>query len=282
MEEKLIQTSDLVKTEKKQNVLYIILNRPEKLNSLIEPMRQEIASSIEYLHNQDDIRVCVITGIGRGFCAGGDIKIMNELIEKESFEQIQTFLEFAKSIILGIRSLPIPVIAAINGAAAGSGMNLALACDVRLASDRATFGETFINIGLHPDWGGTYFLPRIVGASHALELIWTGRIIDAFEAREMKIVDIVVPHEDFEEYVEKFAQNLASRPRKVIALSKKGIYEGLKSTLEEVLQHEELAQSECIRSKEAFNGMRHFLDERARRKTQKEKSNRISKVFLPD
>jgi 2-(1,2-epoxy-1,2-dihydrophenyl)acetyl-CoA isomerase len=262
-----------VKTEKKQNVFFIVLNRPEKLNSLIEPMREEMATAIESLHNQDDISACVITGADRGFCAGGDIKVMKELIEKGSFERIQTFLEFAKSIILGIRSLPIPVIAAVNGPAAGCGMNLALACDIRLASDRATFGETFINIGLLPDWGGTYFLPRIVGPSRALELIWTGRVIDASEAQMMKIVDFVVPHDDFEKYVDEFVQNLASRSGKVIALSKKIVYEELGNTLEEVMRQEELAQSECIRSKEALNSMRRFLNERAMRKVQKGKSN---------
>jgi enoyl-CoA hydratase/carnithine racemase len=261
--------SGLVRVEKKENVLYIILNRQEKLNSLIEPMRQEIASVVASLHDRKDVSVCVITGAGRGFCAGGDIKIMEEVIEKGDFDRIQTFIKWGKAVVLGIRSLPIPVIAAVNGPAAGAGMNLALACDLRLASDRATFGQTFINIGLHPDWGGTYFLPRIVGASRALEMFWTGRVIDATEAQQIGIVDMVVPHEDFKKKVDEVSQIIASRSRKVLSLSKKGVYEGFGSDLESVLRHEALAQSDCLRSEEALNGMRSFLKERALRKMQK-------------
>jgi 2-(1,2-epoxy-1,2-dihydrophenyl)acetyl-CoA isomerase len=261
--------SDLIKTKQKGSLFYIVLNRPDKLNSLIEPMRSEISTLIDSLHHRSDIRACIITGAGRGFCSGGDIKLMEQIIDNKSYECIQTFLEWGKSIICGIRNLPIPVIAAINGPAAGAGMNLALACDLRLASDRATFGQTFINIGLHADWGGTYFLPRLVGVSNALEMFWTGRIIDSTEAHRLGIVNTVISHDIFVKKVEELAQNITSHSKKVVSLIKKGVYEGLKSDLETVLEHEALAQSECIRSEEAYKGMQHFLKERARRKEKK-------------
>lgn len=262
-------TSDFIRTQQKGNIFYIILNRPDKLNSLIEPMRQEISNVIESLHNRNDIRVCIITGAGRGFCTGGDIKVMEEIIEKGDYERIQTFLEWGKSIICGIRTLPIPVIAAVNGPAAGAGMNLALACDLRIASDRASFGQTFINIGLHTDWGGTFFLPRIAGVSSALEMFWTGRVIDSTEAHRLGIVNMVISHEVFMKKVEELAQNIASRSKKVVSLTKKGVYEGLISDLETVLEHEALAQSDCIRSEEASKGIHVFLKERAMRKVKK-------------
>ncbi len=224
--------SNLIKVKQKENIFYIILNRPEKLNSFIEPMRQEIAEIIKSLHDRKDVCVCVITGTGRGFCSGGDIKVMESLIKKGDFDHIQRFLEWGKAIVLGIRSLPIPVIAAVNGPAAGAGMNLALACDLRIASNRATFGQTFINIGLHPDWGGTYLLPRIVGASRALEMFWTGRVIDAKEAHQLGIVDMVVSQEVFEKEVDVLSKDIASRPRNVLSLTKKSVYEGFKSDLE--------------------------------------------------
>lgn len=258
--------SELIKTKKKDNLLYIILNRPEKLNTLIEPMRHEISSLIDSLNHRDDIRVCILTGSGRGFCAGGDIKVMEQIIQNSSFECIQTFLDWGKSIICGIRNLPIPVIAAVNGPAAGAGMNLALACDIRIASDKATFGQTFINIGLHPDWGGTYFLPRMSGIANALEMFWTGRIIDATDALKMNIVNRVVPHNLLMEEVEKLATNIASHSKKTISIIKKGVYQGLSGDLESILEYEAKAQDECIRSGEARKGMTSFLKEREKRK----------------
>ncbi len=229
-------------------------------------MRQEMAGVIESLHSRNDVHVCVVTGAGRGFCAGGDIRIMEELIRNGDFDRVQTFLQWGKAILVGIRTLSIPVIAAVNGPAAGAGMNLALACDFRIASDRATFGQAFVNIGLHPDWGGTYFLPRMAGPSRALEMFWTGRVIDAAEALTMGIVDMVVPHDDFARKVDELVQDLATRPRRVLALSKKNVYEGLENDLEGVLQYEASAQADCLRSDEALSGMRRFLKDKAARK----------------
>lgn len=230
-------------------------------------MRREIFAAIESLSRRADINVCVITGEGRGFCAGGDIKFMHAALENHDYSCIESFVEWGKKTVVAIRSAPVPVIAAVNGPAAGAGMNLALACDLRIASDRATMGQTFINIGLSTDWGGTYFLPRLVGTSRALEMLWTGRIIDSEECYRIGLLDILVPHEEFESRVEKFAQKLASQSRKVLTLSKANVYAEQAADLEAVLTIEAEAQSACLRSGEALAGMQRFLSRKAARTT---------------
>jgi len=145
-------------------------------------------------------------------------------------------------------------------------MNLALACDLRLVSSKASFGQTFINIALHPDWGGTYFLPHLTNTAIALDLIWTGRVISAEQAFQIGIANKIIPHEQFRESVEAYAQDLAKRPKLVISKAKKGVYEAVRANLEALLTHEEICQAQCIRSKEAKEGMETFLRQRLLRK----------------
>lgn len=252
--------SDLIKIEERDNVLYVILNRPEKLNSFVAPMRQEIFKAIDSLRHRENINVCIITGQGRGFCAGGDIKFMRAALENHDYSQIESFVEWGKKIVMAIRRTRVPVIAAINGPAAGAGMNLALACDLRIASDHATMGQTFIKIGLSTDWGGTYFLPRLVGTSRALELLWSGRIVKAEECYRIGLVDLLVPHNEFEARVDEFAKKIASQSSKVLALAKANVYASMNGDLESVLRLEAKAQSECLRSGEGLEGMQRFLN----------------------
>src|SRR5712692_3953708 len=141
------------------------------------------------------VRAVVITGSGRAFCAGADIGYMRELLESRDWEAAKALVEGGREVVTAIRNAPKPVIAAVNGPAAGGGANLALACDFRIASERATIGQTFNRIGLHPDWGGTYFLPRLVGPSKALELFLTGEVIGAAEALRIGLFTRVVPHD---------------------------------------------------------------------------------------
>ena len=245
--------------------LTIRFTRPEKLNALIEPMRQTLADILESLADREDVRACIITGSGRGFCAGGDIQVMRGLIEERRHEEVHRFLDLGARVVTTIRALPIPVIAAVNGAAAGAGLNLALACDYRIASDRATFGETFVNIGLHSDWGGAYLLPALVGSSRALELLWTGRVVDAAEAERLGMVDRVVPHEHLAETALTFAHALCERPRDVLALSKRSVYESQRHGLEHGLRMEKEAQTRCLEDNIASDLMREFLTKRGRK-----------------
>src|SRR6266498_6032589 len=164
------------------NIVKITLNRPEKLNAFVGHMRRDLAEALESAGSDRGIRVVVITGAGRGFCAGGDVAFMAELIERRDTEEFARLLGAARRVITSIRQMTKPVIAGVNGPASGAGCNLALACDLRIASTNASFSQSFVKIGLHPDWGGTYFLPRLVTPNRACEMFFLGEVIDAEEA----------------------------------------------------------------------------------------------------
>jgi 2-(1,2-epoxy-1,2-dihydrophenyl)acetyl-CoA isomerase len=166
-------------------------------------------------------------------------------------------------IVQSIRQMHKPVIAAVNGAAAGAGSNLALACDMRLGSDRARFAESFVKIGLVPDWGGLSLLTRLIGTSKALELMMTGDLIDATEALRLGILNRVFAHETFLAEVFNFARQLADGPAETIARIKQGVYMGAEATLEAVLEYERMAQSAVFLSADAREGMRAFLEKRS-------------------
>ncbi|UCC82886.1 MAG: enoyl-CoA hydratase/isomerase family protein [Gemmatimonadota bacterium] len=181
----------------------ITLNRPEVLNSFANQMRQEIAAAVHELIDRDDVRVMAITGAGRGFCTGADVTYMKQLLDARDEGGLRDVVEAGRDVVTAIRNAPMPAIASLNGPAAGGGASLALACDIRIASDSASIGQTFNRIGLHPDWGGTYFLPRLVGPAVAAQLMFTGDMIDAQEAYGLGIFNRVVPGEGISAFVEK-------------------------------------------------------------------------------
>ena len=164
-------------------VATITLNRPERLNALSPRLREDLLEALRLSNASEEVRAIIVTGAGRGFCSGGDVKAMNQANEQGGTAELaDKIAPIRDEAVLAMRNADKPVIAAVNGPAAGAGMNIALACDIRIASTTARFGETFVRRGLHPDWGGTYFLPRIVGMAKACELIWSGKMIDADEA----------------------------------------------------------------------------------------------------
>src|SRR5438093_1072311 len=165
----------------------IILNRPDKLNALTTPMARELLDAVRRAVSDDRVRALVITGEGRAFCAGGDLNALREILETEDWASARELLEAGRTLVSTLHSMPKPSIAAVNGPAAGAGASLALACDLRIASETASLGLTFSRIGLHPDWGGTYFLPRLVGTAKAQELIDSGEMIEAGEALRLGI-----------------------------------------------------------------------------------------------
>jgi len=170
--------------EVKDGIATLTLNRPDRLNALGGTLREDLFDAITRSAADPEVRAIVITGAGKGFCAGGDVKAMNEAKEGQRPRSLAEKIAPGRDrTLLAMRDAPQPIIAAVNGAAAGAGMNLALACDLRVASSAARFSQAFVKRGLHPDWGGTYFLPRIVGMAKACELIFTGAIIDAAVAR---------------------------------------------------------------------------------------------------
>jgi 2-(1,2-epoxy-1,2-dihydrophenyl)acetyl-CoA isomerase len=226
-------------------------------------MRQELVEAMDALAGDDDVRVLVITGAGRAFCAGADIGYMRELTERNDVDAFRALVEAGRAVVTTIRATPKPVIASLNGPAAGGGANLALACDLRIASERATIGQTFNRIGLHPDWGGTYFLPRLVGPSKAMELVFRAEMVGAAEALRLGLVNQVVPHEALAETTGALAAELAAKPPLALALAKKAILDSEGATLEAILDVEVANQVRCFQSADAREGLQAFLDKRA-------------------
>jgi 2-(1,2-epoxy-1,2-dihydrophenyl)acetyl-CoA isomerase len=243
----------------------IILNRPEVMNALGGAMREDLLARLQEAEQDPAVRCLIITGAGNAFCAGGDIASMVEMQAKNDVSVLQQRMTLGGKVVQFIRQMPKPVIAAINGAAAGAGMNLALACDIRYGSDRARFAQSFVKIGLVPDWGGHYLLTQLVGTSRAMELIMTGDRIDAEEALRLGVINRIFPHDTFREEVRNFAQRLAEGPAETLAQIKRGVYIGATGTLAETLAHEEQAQSSVFLSDDAREGMRAFLEKRAPR-----------------
>ena len=241
----------------------LTLNRPEKLNAFAGEMRREVAEALDELEADAAVRVIVITGAGRAFCAGADVGYMAELIERQDTSAMAALVEAGRRVVMTIRRSAKPVIGALNGVAAGGGANLALACDIRIASDRAVIAQSFNRIGLHPDWGGTYFLPRLVGPAKSLELMWEALPISADECLRLGLVNRVVPHELLDDTVMAFAAMLATKPALSIALTKRAVYESLDRSLPEMLDYELEAQLRCFRTRDASEGIRAFVGKRA-------------------
>jgi len=240
----------------------LTLNRPEKLNAFAGDMRRDIADALDELERDASVRVIIITGAGRGFCAGADVGYMAELIEKQDTTSMAALVEAGRRVVMTIRQSAKPVIGAINGIAAGGGANLALACDIRIASEDSRLSQSFNRIGLHPDWGGTYFLPRLVGPSKALELMWNAEPIDATECLELGLFNRVAPHELLEETVAAYAGSLAAKPATSISLTKQAIYQSLDSSLPQMLDYELEAQLQCFSTGDAAEGIRAFVAKR--------------------
>ena len=252
----------------KDNIATLTLNRPERLNALGESLREDFYDAIQTATADDQVRVMVVTGAGRGFCSGGDVKAMNERNRQQAGTSLSNTLEdkiapLRDRIVLALRDTPKPVIAAVNGPAAGAGMNLALACDIRIASDKAVFGETFTKRGLHVDWGGTYFLPRLIGMERACEMIFTGDMIDAETALEYGIVSRVVSHDKLMDTVYELAAKIASGPPIAIRLAKRAMYKGLDSDLRAALEFETYAQNICSQTEDSREGISAFVEKRS-------------------
>ncbi len=249
------------------DIMTITLNRPEKLNAFIGHMRRDLAEALEYAGSERSIRVVIITGAGRGFCAGGDAEFMAQLMERRDSEEFSRILGAGRRVILAIRKMTKPVIAAVNGIAAGAGCNLALACDLRVASTAASFAQSFVKVGLNPDWGGTYFLPRLVTPNKACELFFLGETISAEEAAQLNIVNKVVAPDDLESATQQLAERLREAPPIAIASAKQAIYSSEAHDLEAMLRHETEVQLRCFESDDAHEGVRAFLEKREPRFT---------------
>jgi 2-(1,2-epoxy-1,2-dihydrophenyl)acetyl-CoA isomerase len=251
-----------IQVSEADGIMTITLNRPEKLNSFIGHMRRDLADALEHAGSERHIRVVILTGAGRAFCAGGDVEFMAELMDRHDSEEFARILGAGRRVILAIRQMTKPVIAAVNGIAAGAGCNLALACDLRIASTQATFTQSFIKVGLNPDWGGTFFLPRLVTPNIACELFFLGEPISAEDALRFNIVNQVVSPEDLGSATQQLAERLRTAPPIALAAAKQAVYMSEANDLETMLRFETESQLRCFESDDGHEGVRAFLEKR--------------------
>ena len=247
-------------------VATITLDRPDAYNAISDVMRNDLRRAIQYIReHEQEIRIVVLTGSGKAFCAGGDIKLMKRRIEGGVTyeERLDTYKKDVEDMVYRFKGIRQPVIAAINGAAYGAGCSIALLCDIRVSSDKAKFGLPFGKRGLVPDWGATYYLPRVLGTAKAMELAFTGGSFDAEEARRIGLVSEVYAAEEFNACVRKLCgEMLMSSPCSTYA-GKALMYAGLGLTLEEAMKAEGEAQSRCFCSDDHREGVDCFLEKRA-------------------
>jgi len=252
-------------SETRDAITTITLNRPDKLNAFAGTMREDLLAALRAAEG----RVVVLTGAGRAFCAGGDVEFMASLQKNRDVDSFRKLLDAGREIIVQIATMEKPVVASVNGIAAGAGCNLALACDYRIASDEAKLGATFVRIGIHPDWGGTWFLPRLVGRGRAFELLATGRIVDAGEALRIGLVDRVVAATSLREETTKLAELIAAGPPLAIAMIKRALSKSEQNELRAQIEVETDHQLRAFESNDAEEGMRAFFEKRVPRFTGK-------------
>jgi len=245
----------MIRTSTAGSVTTITLDRPEKLNAFTGTMREDLLAALRDAEGH----VVVITGAGRAFCAGGDVEFMSLLQKVGDTERFRALLDAGRDVVLQIAAMPKPVIASVNGVAAGAGCNLALACDYRIASDAAKFSESFVRIGLHPDWGGSWLLPRLIGTSRAFEMMATGRMVAAEEALSMGLVDRVVPADDLAGETETLANAIAAAPPQLITDMKHALAASRANTLGAQIELESEHQLRAFDSDEARQRIMAFL-----------------------
>ncbi len=241
-------------------VATITLNRPEVFNSFNREMALLFQNTLDQCQNNNEVRAIVITGNGKAFCAGQDLKEVTDPSLNPGFKKILE--EHYNPIVLRIRQINKPIIAAVNGVAAGAGANIALACDIVVASDKAGFIQAFSKIGLVPDSGGTFFLPRLIGFQRASALMMTGDKVNAQEAQQMGMIYKVFPSEEFEEKIKEIAQNLAQMPTQALGFIKEMLNKSQTNTLEQQLDLESKLQIESAQSQDYQEGVNAFVAKR--------------------
>lgn len=244
-------------------VLTISMNRPDRLNAINPALTYALRDSLARAADDDSVRAVVLTGSGRGFCAGGDLAFLRDARKRNSMEEAVAMLAAASELILSLAGMPKPVVAAVNGPAAGAGMNIALACDLRIASENATFGQTFIKLGLYPDFGGTFFLPRMAGTARAAELLWSGEMFSAKDAERLGLVNRVVEPDILMGEAATLAAQLAVGAPIPTRAIKRTLFAAHLSELRRCLEAEAEQQYHCFQSADFVEGINAFFEKRA-------------------
>ncbi len=249
--------------EKEDGIATLTLNRPDKLNAISDAIRNELPKAIEEVRGDDEVRVLVVTGAGRGFCSGADVTVQAARLASEKVgESRRSLLAPVGWFGVPLAELEKPTIAAVNGVAAGAGLSIALLCDIRIAAQSARFTAVWVERGLIADVGATYFLPQILGVGKALELMYTGDIIDAREAERIGLVSRVVPDGDLMKVTKELATKIAKGPPIAIELMKRAVYRDILSGLRAKLDFESYAQNICRQSEDHKEGVASFLEKR--------------------
>lgn len=238
----------------------IALNRPDEMNAVDERVTSELQAELRAIGKDTSTRCVVLTGMGKAFCAGQDLKAAQD--RGGAFDFTDALRRRYNPVVLGLRTLELPVIAAINGVAAGAGWSLALACDLRIAAKTAKFVGAFSKIGLVPDSGMTWTLPQLVGTAKALEIAWLGEPLTADAALELGLVNRVVPPEELEAATRQWAAQIAAGPTKGLGLTKRAVYSGFGRDLESQLEYEALLQGVAGRTKDYSEGVSAFIQKR--------------------
>ena len=253
--------------DKQDGVATITLNRPARMNAFTAQMLDEWAAALAAARDDDDVRAVVVTGAGRGFCTGMDVREAQEgrgLWDPQSSlaERRHHLRDSVHHVPRTAATLDKPYIAAVNGAAVGAGMDMASQCDIRIAADTARFGMAYVRMGLIPGDGGCYYLPRIVGVAKALELIWTGDLFDAQEALRIGYVSEVVPADRLLDHTREFALRLARGPAVAVQAAKRLVYRSLETSMSHALEMAESAMLVCQTTEDAREGPRAFVEKR--------------------
>ena len=256
------QQANTILEERDGAVLTLRMNRPDKLNALTTPMCRALLHALLVAGDDKTVRAIVLTGAGKAFSAGGDLDAIRDARTRRATKEVEELLIAGKEICLAMATMPKLVIAAVNGVAAGGGMSLALACDLRIASQNATFSQSFAHLGLYPDFGATYFLPRLVGLSRASELFYTAETLPASEACRVGIVYQVFSPETFEEETRKLAEHLAAGPPLAYRDVKRTMIGEKKREMEDALDEEIRLQTHCFLTEDCAEGLASFFERR--------------------
>lgn len=255
----------LVLESVENGIATLTLNGPDRLNALNVELGAALLEALRRVAQDGAIRAVIVTGAGRAFCAGGDIAMLRDARMRNAGHELEGLLRAGTGIVLALADMEKPVVAAVNGPAAGAGMNLALACDVRVASDRASFGQNFVKVGLYPDFGGTVLLPRLAGPARAADMFYTGEMISAAEAERMGVVNRVVPHERLDEETRAVAARLAAAPPLAVRAIRRTLFGADRAAMERALEAELRQQVECFLSEDCLEGLNAFFEKRAPR-----------------
>lgn len=253
-----------LRIERRDRVLHVALNRPERKNALSVPLWEELARVVADFGTNEEDRVLILTGTGGVFCAGGDISVREgrDTTPAAGDTSIRVMRRTVTAVCLGIHRASKPVIAAVDGLAAGAGANLALGCDLVLASDRARFSEIFIRRGLSMDSGGTWLLPRLIGLQKAKELAFFGDWVEAEEARTLGLVNRVVPADQLLAEAHAWATRLAEQAPAALALMKQGLNRSFETSFTQTLDNEASGLAYCQNTPEAAEAIRAFFEKR--------------------